>query len=205
MSKEYKLLLSITLLALFILNCGDDEVDTPYHYSFKTPTDTLLTFRDAINFRDVDDAYYRLEETIHSEFTFHFDPKDVGEEVPGTGYIIPESWNRGEFLKACDSMLLNAYSIDIKFPDLDDGLGDPGNDDSYTVEGLRIYCIAMLSSYYGCLAEGTVDIGFIRDGSSWRITTIEDHTGLYEGVVSSERLMVIWNTTLGVILALFTQ
>ena len=160
--------------ALLFLYCTEDNIDNGE--SPTTPKDTLTLFVEAHNHHDHIDAYDKLEMTIAEGFTFYFDPKDVGKEVPGTGYIIPTSWERGEFLNACRHMFNNVYSIALNIPGIEN-MPDEYTGDEYIYDDCNISLLVMVSSNFGYLANGPVDIHFRKgDDDKWRIWVIKDKT-----------------------------
>jgi hypothetical protein len=124
--------------------------------------------------RDTEDLKHR----IHSDFTFYFDPEDVGEEIGG--YIIPRSWVRDEFIGAAGNMFDMAYSIDIKIDTsvIDDPLTD---DNTYTAADVPIDFLVMTDEVNGYMAQGTCTFelrGEYNQNSEkhWCVTAWRDFT-----------------------------
>jgi len=166
---------TISILTLILLTSCLEEYSPP-PLSLDSPEDTLRTFVYAFNHSNEPDAIKILSSTLTDDFHFYFDPKDIGKE--NDGYIIPESWNRDEFLNACQNMFNSAYSIHLDIPALVTGLiGD------YSSNGNEFYCetdinfLLYVNAYQGYQVVGPVYWQFRKcDDGKWRIYAIYDHT-----------------------------
>jgi len=187
------ILTTITIIFCIFIYCSEDETNEP---NLTSPTETLREFMNAHNNYKEPLAYSFLEQTINSDFTFYFDPKDVGKWT-SKGYQIPESWGRDEFLQVCKNMFDKAYSISFTIAGLDEGLGEPqGNE--FTANDVQINILLYIDQTRGYQAIGTVDWKFKKDSDNkWRISEIHDHTspGIFSNV----------STPYGYILALFHE
>jgi hypothetical protein len=192
MRKYFKsILFTISILTLFLsISCLEEYV--PPTISLDSPEDTLRTFVYAFNHHYEPDAIKILASTLTDDFTFYFDPKDAGIKMDG--YIIPDSWNKDEFLTACLNMFNNAYSINLDIPQLETGLKG-----QYNSNGNEFYCetdinfLLYVSQSQGYQAVGPVDWRFRKcDDGKWRIYAIYDHT--------SPELFTIVNASWGEIL-----
>jgi len=148
----------IVILLLSFTACDDAGMPAPLSPNGNTPGQVLMSLENAFNDRDID----ILGAALTSDFTFHFDPLDVGYDVGG--YIMPDSWSRGDFLAACGNMFENAQSIDaeIEFESVDDP--DDGIDEftAYTIL-VRLYVEEDEQNDY--LAQDPCDFRFVDRGA----------------------------------------
>jgi len=190
------ILLTISITSLiFTISCLDEYV--PPRISLDSPEDTLRTFVYAFNHFNEPDAIKILASTLSDDFHFYFDPKDIGKEK--NGYIIPESWNKDEFLSACQNMFNDAYSIHLDIPQLETGLKGQykSNGDEFSCE-TDINFLLYVNQSQGYQAVGPVNWQFRKcDDGKWRIYAIYDHT--------SPEIFSIECTSYGVILAYFHE
>jgi hypothetical protein len=82
-----------------------------------SPADVLELVQESFNTR----AVSVLDGVLSDDFTFYFDPRDVGDDVGG--FVIPASWGRDDHMAACENMLSQIYSIDFNINTTD--VGDP--------------------------------------------------------------------------------
>jgi hypothetical protein len=155
----------IVILLSSFTACDDGGTTTPPLGN--TPAQVLISLANAFNDRDID----VLGAALANDFTFHFDPLDVGYEVGD--YIMPDSWSRGDFLAACGNMFENAQSIDaeIEFEYVDNP--DDGIDEftAYTIL-VRLYVEEDAQNNY--LAQDPCDFRFVDRGAdgtdNWMIS-----------------------------------
>jgi len=88
-----KMVILAAAVALLALSCGEEEgvaPQEPDRFAPTSPANVLKNVGLAFTNRDVD----LLKAMLSTNFVFYFDPDDVGQRVPGSQYVIPESWNR---------------------------------------------------------------------------------------------------------------
>jgi hypothetical protein len=138
-----------------------------------TPAAVLGSIEEAFNSRDIDG----LARCLAEDFTFHFDPDDVGTIIGD--YTIPATWGREDFLGACGSMFDNAYSIDF---DVEyETVAEPdGGITEFTVEDVWVYLLVLVAPQNGFVAQGPCDFRFLNEGANgtevWIITDWWDKT-----------------------------
>ncbi len=142
-----------------------------------TPAQVLTNVAASFNQRDIN----LLKAVLSEDFTFYFDPRDVGQSPPGKIYIIPESWSYTEFWQALNNMFKKAYSIDLKIPT--HRVGTPGeNETTYLAENVRLSILVMVDEMNGYIAqEGYCNFEFERYEAAsgkkyWRLTNWWDRT-----------------------------
>jgi hypothetical protein len=186
-------LIVIGIVLSFILSCGENENNEP---NLTSPTETLREFMNAHNHYQEPLAYSYLKQTVNSDFTFYFDPKDISKKTPN-GYLIPDHWGRDEFLQVCKNMFDKAYSISFAIAGLDEGLGEPQGDE-FTANDVQINIILYIDQSHGYQAIGQVDWKFNKDSDNkWRISEIHDKT--------SPEILSINSASYGFMLALFHE
>ncbi|UCE26435.1 MAG: hypothetical protein JSW52_08775 [Candidatus Coatesbacteria bacterium] len=147
--------------------CDDDWSTTPLPPQGNTPTEVLVSLEYAFNNRDID----TLGAALADDFTFHFDPLDVGYDVDG--YIIPDSWGRDDFLAACGNMLENAYSIESEIAS--ESIDDPDEGiDEFTAYTILVRFSVKVDAQNGYWAQDVCDFRFVdknEDGTdNWVIS-----------------------------------
>jgi hypothetical protein len=172
---------AIMLLVVAILlsfTACDDAGTTPI--SGNTLAQVLRSLIYAFNSRDID----TLGNALANDFTFYFDPNDVGSDVGS--YIIPDSWGREDMLAVCENMYDVAYHIDfdVEYETVagpDDGVGES------TANDVQVRLLVMIDATNGYLAQGFCDFRFVNEcgdgAASWVITDWWDKTaarGTYE-------------------------
>jgi len=159
-----------------------------------TPAQVLEALERAFQERDAE----LLGQLLDTDFTFYFDPNDVGKEVGD--YTIPESWGREDMLTACGNMITEAYSIDIRLTSTEVGEPDEGATE-FLANNVQIRLLVMEDPVYGALAQGFCDFGFVNDDSAgyddWTIIDWWDRTAVSGTFESTEE------SSLGEILALY--
>jgi hypothetical protein len=179
--------IAITLLVVAILlsftACDDAGTTTPPLGN--TPAQVLEALERAFQERDAE----LLDGLIDTEFTFHFDPKDVGKQVGD--YTIPAMWGREETLAACGNMFTEAYSIDFLVVTKNTGEPDDGATE-FTARNIQVTLLVMVDSMNGAQADGFCDFGFVNDDSAgyddWTIIDWWDRTS--EGLWSLGLILV---------------
>jgi len=139
-------------VALLAFACGEEEGVTPPpgpdRLEPTSPANVLKNVELAFNNRDVD----LLKAMLSTTFVFYFDPDDVGQNPPGSEYIIPESWNRTEFWTAVENMFTKAYSISLTIPT--GNVGTPGeNETTYRADIISISLLVMVDELNGYIAD----------------------------------------------------
>ena len=182
------------------LACGDDEEDTTPDKppAMTTPAAVLANVVYSWNQREID----RFEATLSPDFTFYFNPNDVGSN-PSGNYIIPESWGYDEMTTAVGNMLVETYSIDLFIPWQNVGT-PPAGATVYEVENVNIDLTVMETAENGYkVGGGYCNFEFEKyranDGKDyWRLSKWWDFTA-YGGGASDG----IEPRSLGRILALY--
>jgi hypothetical protein len=167
------LAVGLALTVLFSFTACDDGGTTPLPPPGNTPAQVLEELELAFNDLDAE----LLERLLDTDFTFHFDEDDVGKDVGG--YIIPESWDKEDFLAACARMFSEAYSVDLTVSTAN--VGDPSEGAAeFTAENVPIDLLVMVDPQNGFQANGFCDFAFVNDGSSdadnWIIIGWRDYT-----------------------------
>jgi hypothetical protein len=196
------LIASIAAAALLILACGEEEGVTkpgPERLEPTTPAYVLKNVEMSFNQRDIN----LLKAMLSEDFVFHFDPRDVGQNPPGSQYVIPETWSYTEFWQAVNNMFRKAYSIDLKIPT--SRIGTPGeNENTYLAENINISLLVMIDELNGYIAQqGYCNFEFERYEAAsgkkyWRLTGWWDRTSEAYDANPGEK-----PTSLGKVLALY--
>jgi hypothetical protein len=175
-----KILATGIALTVLALACGEEEGVTPnkdYRVVPTSPRAVLVNVETAFNRRDIN----LLKAMLSENFVFYFDPDDVGQNPPGGGYIIPESWSYTEFWMAVQKMFVGAYSVSLTIPAANVGKPDP-NATTYRAENIRIKLLVMIDDINGFLVDhGYCNFEFERyEGAGgqklWRLTKWWDNT-----------------------------
>ncbi|MCP4231482.1 MAG: hypothetical protein GY771_15220 [bacterium] len=114
------LLISISLAVLLGVACKETIGPGPESdpdYTSDTPEECIYNLE--YSFDNTDIGLY--EAVLSRDFTFYFNPSDVGRDVDG--YIIPDSWSYEEDWAATNNMYNNAYSIDLNLAE--ERVGNP--------------------------------------------------------------------------------
>lgn len=197
-----RILLAIVVLAvIFALSCGEDQPIYPQWWlSASSPFNALSDLIFCFDNYETEPNVIKLVDSIISEdFTFYFDPNDVGEQMGD--YAIPEYWGKDEFMQAVNNMFNQAYKINFIIPILDQGedaFGKPAGGDTTFVKNLvTINLILMVDATMGYQAQGFCDFEFHKGSTGlWQVFAWRDHTG------SS---ICTQATSLGHILAMYYQ
>ncbi len=196
-----KVISAVAAIALLALSCGEEEGVTPQEPERLEPTSPVNVLKDvelAFNHRDIN----LLKAMLGPDFVFYFDPRDVGQNPPGSKYVIPESWSYTEFWMAAKNMFTTAYSISLAIPTT--RVGTPGeNETTYLADNLSISLIVMIDELNGAIANrGYCNFEFERYEAAgkkyWRLTAWWDRTS--EGY---DEHPGVSPSSLGRILALF--
>ena len=189
------------LAALLALSCFEEGGTTPGPEGppeATSPANVLKCVEMTFNLREkkivVDEQ--------SDNFVFYFDPDDVGQNPPGGGYVIPESWSCADFRGAVSNMYRKAFSISLTIPTGRVGTPDP-NQPTYKAENISIQLLVMIDELNGYIANGYCNFEFMRyDGKEgeklWRLTTWWDNTG-----VSYDANPGVSPTSVGRVFALF--
>ena len=187
--------------ALLALSCVEEGGTTPgkTYPEATSPANVLKNVEISFNQRNAG----LLDDMLSKGFVFHFDPDDVGQNPPGSHYIIPESWSRAVFTNVVRNMFKEAYSISLTIPTTSVGEPDP-NETTYDAKNINIKLLVMIDELNGYIADtGYCNYRFERyDGEGgkkfWRLTGWWDNTSAmydaYPGVVP---------TSLGRVLAIY--
>jgi hypothetical protein len=180
----------LTLVLAFI-GCNEEgTTPTPGN----TPAYVLRSLIYAFNNRDAE----MLDLALSDDFTFHFDPRDVGNDMGG--YMIPDSWGRDSHLAACGNMFEQAYSID--FDVVYETIGNPDDGaDEFDASKVKIRLLIMVDPLNGFLAEGFCDFKLVNENlggtDNWVVTDWWDYTA-HHGTLGLTR-----ESSLGSILAMY--
>jgi hypothetical protein len=190
-------------VALLALSCGEEEGVTPQEPDRLAPTspaNVLENVEISFNQCNVD----LLKAMLSTNFVFYFDPDDVGQRVPGSYYIIPESWSYTVFWQAVNNMFTKAYSISLTIPT--GGVGTPGeNETKYRADNISINLTVMVDELNGYRADqGFCNFAFESYDSEagkkcWRLSAWWDRTA----VPAAGLGLGLAPTSLGRILSLF--
>ncbi len=178
------LLISLSLAVLLGVACKETIEPGPgVDTTPETPSECIYNLEYAFNSRDI--ALYKL--VLSPDFTFYFNPSDVGKDVDG--YTIPASWSYAEDTAATANMFTLAYDISMVLPE--DSIGDPPEGaTTYTAENIAISLHVMIDGYNGFIAnKGTCEYTFnkVSDGdeSYWVIKDWRDFTYAKKGAESA--------------------
>ena len=185
------------VVAVLLTFTACDEKETPLvPPPGNTPAHVLRSLIYAFNNRDVE----TLDRALADDFTFHFDPNDVGNDMDG--YIIPDSWGRDDHLTACGNMFEQAYSID--FDVVYETIGNPDDGaDEFDASKVQIRLLIMVDAMNGFLGQGPCNFKLVNESldgnNNWVISDWWDYTahhGTFESAAPS---------SLGSILAGFAE
>jgi hypothetical protein len=193
-----KKIMFVLAAALLLASCSEEEIP-PVPPPQKPVEGILKTVEIAFSQHSI--RY--LETVLAPDFVFHFDPDDVGQNPPGSQYVIPELWSRAEFKSAAVNMFTHAYSISLTINTA--GVGEPGpNETTYKADNVNIELLVMVDKLSGFIAEqGYCDFAFKcyeREAGNkvWRLTKWWDNTAVYYDAKPG-----ISPTSLGRVLALY--
>ncbi len=188
--------------ALLALSCGEEEGITRPRIPVTNPVypaDVIENVEHSFNQKDID----LLKRCLSPDFVFYFDPDDVGQNPPGSTYIIPESWSYTEFWIVARNIFERAFSISLYIPANQIGTPDPGQN-KYRAEDVSISLLVMVDEYNGFIADsGYCNFAFEayyneKKGKRWRLTGWWDFTSAY-----ADGMPNLVPTSLGKILAMY--
>ncbi len=189
-------------LALLGLACFNEEEGVtprvPDRLEATTPTNVLKNVEISFNQRDIN----LLKAMLSTEFVFYFDPRDLGQNPPGSQYVIPESWTRAEFLRAAANMFKKAHTISLSIGT--GSVGEPRPEETeYQAENVPAELLVMLDELNGYIANSASTFEFERylaegGGKHWRLTEWQDR-----GRYCDEAPAALEPATLGRVLAVF--
>ena len=182
-------IVAIALLAFTMIGseCLFGKTEAPPEQGtldLSTPGRTLESLARVYNItRNMDDYRRLLHSTGENAYAFYFDPNDVGDIVPQTGYQIPQSWTSQEDIAATDNMFRTpaeggAYDISLD-------ILNSGDYDDPTITGtfyradnvlIQLY-LWPTSPDFAYLATGPCDFEFTKVGDAWLISAWFDRTG----------------------------
>lgn len=182
----------IALLAFMLIgsDCLFGKTEAPPQagtLDLSTPGRTLESLARVYNItRNIDD-YNRLLSGAGGPgiqgYAFYFDPNDVGDIIPGTGYQIPQSWTYQEDKEATTNMFKDpsaggAYDISLDILNSGD-FDDPTiTGTTYTANNVQIQLYLWPTSPdFAYLATGPCDFEFVKVGEAWLISAWYDRTG----------------------------
>ena len=198
-----KIILSGMALALLALACGEESVTDPkvdYRALPSSPANVLKNVERAFNHRDVN----LLRAMLSENFVFYFDPDDVGQQVPGGGYVIPESWTRAEFISAVGNMFHKAHAISMEIDHNRVGVPDP-EATTFIAEEVNVQLLVMIDEINGYIGEGLSDFEFekyrAKSGACyWHLTKWWDNSAY-----PYDKNTCVVPASFGKVLALFYQ
>ncbi|HUU57033.1 MAG TPA: hypothetical protein VMW93_06815 [bacterium] len=162
-------------LAAFGLSCGDEDVvcENPPLYPMTEPKYVLANV--ALAFNNPDPTF--LGQVLDADFVFYFNPGDVGAELT-TGYVIPASWGRREFIRAAEKLITSAKSVSFKCPW--DTIGTPGAGVSeYEARTVLVFVVRVDDTRY-YRAKGSYGYVFLKTpGVNWQLTAWRDYASYH--------------------------
>jgi hypothetical protein len=169
----------LALAVLPVIGCFKGPVAEPTNAPPEptSPVNSLKLTEVSFNRREAN----LLGPVLSPDFVFYFDPRDVGQNPPGSQYVIPESWSYAEFREAVKNMYEQAYSISLSISTAH--VGEPGSSETvYRIENVSISLLVMISELNGFLADGGYcNFEFERYETEeskeyWRLTAWWDRT-----------------------------
>jgi len=159
------------LVLVALVSC--DEETTSYYPDLSSPYRIMVELEYCFNHNQEADIINRMDAVLSPNFTFYFDPEDVGDYVGD--YEIPVSWTKTAMMTAIEHLFNQAYSINLEIPILDEGedaFGKPGEGDTTFIRtNVSVNLLVMVDEYSGYQATGFCDFEFTKDGSgNWPIT-----------------------------------
>jgi hypothetical protein len=167
--------------------CKDPVAPDPTYYG-ATPSRCIYYLELAFNDRDI--SIFEIQ--LAPDFTFYFNPNDIGSDV--NGYIIPASWGYEYIRRAIWNMVRpydegGAYEITMSLAegDIDD---PPEGDTTHTASNIAINLLVMIDPDNGFIANyGTLMFVFEKTAHEsedyWRITEWREFTYSAKGTESS--------------------
>jgi hypothetical protein len=145
-----------------------------------SPANVLKTVEIAYNQRNI--QYYK--DALSGDFVFYFDPDDVGQNPPGSGYVIPETWSYTSDWQATFNMFQKAFSISLTIPTKNVGTPEP-EATKFSADNVNIKLLVMIDELNGYIAnQGYCNFEFEKyqnelNEDRWRLTKWWDNTGEY--------------------------
>jgi hypothetical protein len=144
-----------------------------------TPANVLKNIEVAYNQQLVD----KYKEALSTKFVFYFDPDDVGQNPPGSTYLIPETWSYTEDWRTTEKMFQRAYRIKLAIPT--GNVGEPApTDTTFRADNVSINLLVMVDELNGYIADqGYCNFEFEKykneEGKDrWRLTKWWDRTAI---------------------------
>ena len=196
-----KAVIGVALIALLALGCFEGEVTTPEETYPKptSPVNALKLVTISFNQRKVE----LLKPELSPDFVFYFDPDDVGQNPPGSEYVIPESWSYTGFWATANNLFGRAYAINLSIPT--GGIGTPGPGETrFKAENVSVSLLVMVDERNGYIADnGYCNFAFEvyyneQKEKRWRLVGWWDFTSAY-----ADRMPGLTPTSLGRILAMY--
>jgi len=189
-------------LTLLALACNEPPVAVEEDYRLlpTSPAQVLKNVEIAFNQRDIN----LLKGMLSESFVFYFDPDDIGHEVPGGGYVIPESWTYKQFIRAVGNLFEKAYAISMKIDH--DEVGEPGGGAAtFGAEEITVQLLVMIDEVNGYIGEGYSDFEFEKyrpksGPACWHLTTWWDNSAY-----GCDENTCVVPASFGMVLALFYQ
>ena len=192
----------LIIAALLALSCFEEGGTTPGPEGAPeatSPANVLKCVEMSFNQRDM-----KIVTNVLSDgFVFYFDPDDVGQNPPGSNYVIPVYWSCDVFKIVLTKMYRKAFSISLSIPTGAVGTPDP-NKTIYKADNISIKLLVMIDELNGYLADcGYCNFEFERyDGKEgeklWRLTKWWDNTAAYYDANAA-----LTPTSLGKVLSLY--
>ena len=184
------------LVLVALVSCDDETIS--YYPDLSSPYGIMVELEYCFNHNQEEGIINRMDAVLSPDFTFYFDPEDVGEFVGD--YEIPLSWTKTEMMSAITNLFNQAYSIDLEIPILtqgEDAFGKPDKGDTaFTRTNVTVDLLLMVDEQNGFQVTGFCDFEFGKDGSgNWPITIWWDRT--------LSGLMTTSPVSLGAVFALF--
>jgi hypothetical protein len=196
------LIIASVVVVLLALACGEEEGITRPRIPVINPVypaDVLENVETSFIRRDID----LLKKCLSPDFVFYFDPNDVGQNPPGSIYVIPESWSYTEFWLVARNMFNKTYAINLSIPT--GGVGTPGPGETrYKAENVSISLLVMVDERNGYIADnGYCNFAFEvyyneQKEKRWRLSGWWDFTNEYADATPG-----LIPTSLGRILAMY--
>ena len=173
-----KILLLGIALTLLLVACGEEEGVTEPEPE-NTPVNVIEALDIAFNQRTVE----YLKSALAPDFCFYFDPDDVGENPPGSSYVIPEHWSYAEFRSYAQSLFERAHTVAISIPTGTIGVPRAG-ETTFKAENVNVTLFVMVDERNGFLSDrGYCDFEFgtyytTSGRRLWRLAKWEDYTSV---------------------------
>lgn len=166
--------------ALILTGCPfspPDPIPPQQPVEMTSPANVLKNVEIAYNQRNID----LYKKALSTSFVFYFDPRDVGQKLPGKTWAIPESWSYTEDWDATYNMFQRAYNINLSIPTGRIGEPDP-EETAYRADNVSISLLVMVDELNGFIADGgycNFEFEQYTSGQGkklWRLTNWWDRT-----------------------------